>query len=45
MNHVLKHAPADRDSQQKSYSDPTIPDAPELIDGIAQFVKSVPRHP
>jgi pimeloyl-ACP methyl ester carboxylesterase len=44
MNHVLKRVPADRESQQKSYSDPTIPDAPELIDGIAQFVKSVPRH-
>jgi len=44
MNHVLKHVPADPESQQKSYSDPAIPDAPELIDAVAQFVKSVPRH-
>ena len=44
MNHVLKRVPADPASQQKSYSDPSIPVAPELIDGIASFVKSVPRH-
>ena len=44
MNHVLKHAPADAASQQKSYGDPTLPVAPELIEGIATFVKSVPRH-
>jgi uncharacterized protein len=44
MNHVFKRVPADPASQQKSYSDPTIPAAPELIDGIAAFVKSVPRR-
>ena len=44
MNHVLKRAAADPASQQKSYSDPTLPVAPELIDGIVTFVKSVPRH-
>ena len=44
MNHVLKQAPADAASQRNSYSDPSIPDAPELIDGVASFVKSVPRH-
>lgn len=43
MNHVLKQTAPDLASQQKSYSDPTIPVAPELIDGIASFVKSVPR--
>lgn len=44
MNHVLKHVAADQASQQKSYSDPSIPVAPELIDGIASFVTSLPRH-
>jgi hypothetical protein len=44
MNHVLKRAPADASSQQASYGDPTLAAAPELIDGIAAFVKSVPRR-
>jgi pimeloyl-ACP methyl ester carboxylesterase len=44
MNHVFKQVPADAASQRNSYSDPSIPDAPELIDGVASFVKSVPRH-
>jgi pimeloyl-ACP methyl ester carboxylesterase len=44
MNHVLKRAAADQASQAKSYGDPTLPVAPELIDGISTFIKSVPRH-
>jgi len=44
MNHVFKQVPDDPASQQKSYSDPSIPDAPELIEGVATFVKSVPRR-
>ena len=44
MNHVMKRAAADQASQVKSYSDPTIPIPPELIDGISAFVKSVPRR-
>lgn len=44
MNHVMKNAPADAASQKNSYSDPTIPDNPALIAGIADFVKSVPRR-
>jgi hypothetical protein len=44
MNHVMKNVPADAASQQKSYSDPTIPDNPTLIAGIADFVLSVPRR-
>lgn len=44
MNHVFKQVPADQASQQKSYIDPSIPDAPELIEGVATFVKSVPRR-
>ncbi len=44
MNHVMKNVPPDVASQQKSYSDPTIPDNPALISGIADFVKSVVRR-
>ena len=44
MNHVMKRVPADQAAQVKSYSDPTIPIPAELIDGIAAFIKSVPRH-
>jgi len=44
MNHVFKRVAPDPATQQKSYSDPSIPVAPELIDGIATFVKTVPRH-
>lgn len=44
MNHVFKRVAPDPATQQKSYSDPSIPAAPELIEGIAAFVKTVPRH-
>jgi hypothetical protein len=44
MNHVFKRTAPDAAAQQASYSDPKLPDAPELIDGIATFVKSVPRR-
>jgi pimeloyl-ACP methyl ester carboxylesterase len=44
MNHVFKRAAPDQAAQQASYSDPNLPVAPELIDGIASFVKSVPRR-
>jgi uncharacterized protein len=41
MNHVFKRVPPDAAAQQGSYSDPTIPVAPELISSIATFVKGV----
>jgi pimeloyl-ACP methyl ester carboxylesterase len=44
VNHVLKRAPDDPASQRASYSDPSLPVAPELIDAIATLVKSAPRH-
>ena len=44
MNHVLKMVPADRAIQVKSYSDPTLPVAPQLIDAIASFVTGVRRR-
>ena len=44
MNHVMKKTAADQASQAKSYSDPTIPIPPELIDAISSFIKSAPRR-
>jgi pimeloyl-ACP methyl ester carboxylesterase len=44
MNHVLKMVPADQAAQIKSYSDPALPVAPQLVDAIASFVKSVRRR-
>lgn len=41
MNHVLKLVPADMTQQMKSYSDPSLPVAPQLVDAIASFVKGV----
>ena len=43
MNHVLKTVPADQAAQVRSYSDPTLPVASQLIDAIATFVKGVRR--
>lgn len=38
MNHVLKTVPNEREKQVSSYSDPTLPVAPDLINAIAKFV-------
>jgi uncharacterized protein len=38
MNHVLKTVPLHQDRQIASYSDPTLPVAPNLITGISRFV-------
>jgi fermentation-respiration switch protein FrsA (DUF1100 family) len=43
MNHVLKAVPSDRDKQIASYSDPTLPVMPELIEEISGFVKKVKK--
>lgn len=44
MNHVFKQVAPDAATQRASYSDPAIPDAPQLIETIADFVKSVPKR-
>jgi uncharacterized protein len=44
MNHVLKRTAPTPAAQQASYSDPSLPVAPELIEAIAAFVKTVPRR-
>lgn len=38
MNHVLKLVPLDLAAQQASYSDPTLPVAPGLIEGLRIFI-------
>jgi hypothetical protein len=44
MNHVLKKVPPDLTAQVGSYSNPSLPIAPELVDAIARFVKEVGRR-
>lgn len=39
MNHVLKLVPAEQGAQLRSYGDPSLPVAPELLDGIAGFLR------
>lgn len=43
MNHVLKNTPAGRLEQMPSYSDPTIPVVPQLLDEMASFVRGLKR--
>jgi uncharacterized protein len=38
MNHVLKQVSKDGEKQTASYSDPTLPISPALIDEISRFV-------
>jgi hypothetical protein len=40
---VLKIVPADRARQIASYSDPSLPVAPELLDGAARFIGGARR--
>ena len=43
MNHVLKEVPAEQEKQIKSYTDPSLPVAPKLIDGINGFIKALKK--
>jgi hypothetical protein len=43
MNHVLKEVPADAARQMASYTDPSLPVAQPLVDGVAAFVLRVHR--
>jgi uncharacterized protein len=40
MNHVLKAVPLDPKQQNASYSEPTLPVVPELVEGISQFIQN-----
>jgi pimeloyl-ACP methyl ester carboxylesterase len=42
MNHVLKLVPADKQQQDASYGDPTLPLAPQLVSAIVDFVHMQP---
>lgn len=44
MNHVLKLVPSDMNQQLKSYSDPSLPVAPQVVSAVASFVKGVQRR-
>lgn len=39
MNHVLKDVPADRAANAASYSDPSLPVDPKLVESISAFVR------
>ncbi len=41
MNHVLKLASLENAAQQRAYTDPTLPLALELLEGIVRFIKSL----
>lgn len=41
MNHVLKEAPADREGNLKTYSDPTLPLDPEFKEKLIDFVNGL----
>lgn len=43
MNHVFKSAPPGRAEQMGTYSNPSLPVVPQLIDEVAAFVKSVKK--
>jgi uncharacterized protein len=45
MNHVLKLVPHNSAQQSASYSDPTLPVAPRLVEHVADLVASVQRLP
>lgn len=44
MNHVLKSTPPGRAEQLPSYSDPSLPVVPKLLDDLASFIKSTKRR-
>ena len=41
MNHVLRDVSADPQAQMKSYTDPSLPLAPGLVDTVAGFIKEL----
>jgi fermentation-respiration switch protein FrsA (DUF1100 family) len=41
MNHIMKEAPADRETNLATYSKPTLPLKPELVTAIVEFVNGI----
>jgi hypothetical protein len=44
MNHVLRAVSLDPQQQNASYSDPSLPVVPELVEGICQFIHASEAH-
>lgn len=44
MNHVLKHADAERTTNLSTYSNPELPVAPEMVDAISEFILEYSEH-
>ncbi|MBO0720478.1 MAG: alpha/beta hydrolase [Blastocatellia bacterium] len=43
MNHVLKEVPDEQEKQMNSYTDPSLPVAPKLIEGTSNFIKAIKK--
>ena len=44
MNHVLKRTSAIMAEQMASYSDPSLPVAPELVSAVSEFILKLPTN-
>lgn len=44
MNHILRHAPAERAANLATYVDPSLPLASELLPALAGFINGLPRN-
>lgn len=44
MNHVLKTVPDDQDKQVSSYSNPALPVAPDLVNGVLAYLHQSKRQ-
>ncbi len=43
MNHLLKEVPNEQGTQMRSYGDPTLPVAPNLVKEIVAFIQNTQR--
>jgi hypothetical protein len=41
MNYVLKDAPADKDKNMETYTQPDLPIKPELVTGVVDFINKL----
>lgn len=41
MNHILKAAPADKEKNQATYNDPSLPIKPEFMTAVVDFIKGL----
>jgi predicted transcriptional regulator len=45
MNHVLKLGTLDPQESQRNYQNPDLPLAPQLVEGIVEWIKNVVNYP